>query len=313
MLTNTPVSAEVVRIASNPDNTAGHQYRSAIFELANYPPFHFAAKVNGQGTVASGNAAEVVDNIMLDYMPDQNVYIELDVTSFTSSIVADDGVSVLPLSEQVSVDPFGTAFDIYIDAPMLKIDESDELYQSGKLTRDPDIEGRFVYHVDASREDERAHGVNSAISVDSKAASQAGERKRLAFKTRNVVTAGDITISSDESKVVFYQKKFKLHNNSIKGTIAYRPKGSDVAYEIPAGSFVPFEMLPTYNRIGTMAIGDAGSFELRLRSEYKYDWTTDAVKLQYIDGAGKIYEKTYASLSALKTAIESTIILEPQI
>ena len=72
-------------------------------------------------------------------------------------------------------------------------------------------------------------------------------------------------------------------------------------------------MLPTYNRIGTMTIGDEGNFELRLRSEYKYDWTTDAVKLQYIDaGTGKVYEKTFGSLSVMKSALDGQIILEEQ-
>jgi hypothetical protein len=209
----------------------------------------------------------------------------------------------------VSVDPFGTAFDIYIDAPMLKLDETDELVTAGKLEKHPTIEGRFVYHVDASREAERAYGSAAAASVDSKAASQAGERKRLAFKTKNVVSAGDITISSDESKVVFHKKTFRIQNNSIVGTLTYR-SASGVT-EVPAGSFVPFEMLPLYNRIGTVTIGASGNFELRLRSEYKYDWSTDDVKFQFTDGNGVIYEKTFDSLSALKASLEGQIILEP--
>ena len=303
LLTNTPVSAEVVRIASNPENSNGNHYRSAIFELANYHPFHFAAQVNGQGTIVTGASAEEVDNVMLDYMPDQPVTIELDVTSFTAS----NG------DNQVSVDPFGTAFNIYIDAPMLKVDESDPLFEEEKLIRDPNKEGRYIYRVDASREEERKSGYAAAASVDSKAGSQAGERKKLLFRTKGVVTAGDIIISSEESKVVYYQKKFKVQNNSITGKIVYRPKGSDTVINIPAGSFVPFEMLPTYNRIGTMTIGDEGNFELRLRSEYKYDWTTDAVKLQYIDaGTGKVYEKTFGSLSVMKSALDGQIILEEQ-
>ncbi len=308
LLTNAPVSAEVVRIASNPEANGNH-YRSAVFELANYHPFHFAAQINGQGTVVEGDAPEVVENVMLDYMPNQDVYIDIDITSFKSSIRGEDGTGILPDSEQVSVDPFGTAFDIYIDAPMLKLDETSELVTSGKLEKHPLIEGRFVYHVDASREAERAFGSAAAISEDSKAVSQAGERKRLAFKTRSVVTAGDVTISSDESKVVFYQKTFKLQNNSIVGRIAYRsPSG---VIEVPAGSFVPFEMLPTYNRIGTVTIGDSGAFELRLRSEYRYDWATDDVKFQFTDHNGVIYEKTFDSLSALNASLGGQIILEP--
>jgi hypothetical protein len=306
LLTNAPVSAEVVRIASNPESS-GNQYRSAVFELANYHPFHFAAQINGQGTIVEGEASEVVDNVMLDYMPNRNVYIDLDITSFKSSIRGDGNTGILPDSEQVSVDPFGTAFDIYIDAPMLKLDESDDLVKSGKLEVHPTIEGRFVYHVNASREIESTYGYASAASVDAKAASQAGERKRLAFKAKSVVSVGDITISSEESKVVYYKKTFKVQNNSIVGRLSYRSASGVVP--VPAGSFVPFEMLPTYYRIGTVTVGESGEFELRLRGEYKYDWVTDDVKFQFVlDGV--TYEKTFGSLSALSNSTD-IIILEP--
>ena len=311
MNTNTPVSAEVVRIASNPESTGNH-YRSAVFELANYHPFHFAAQINNQGTIVNGEAPEVQDNIMLDYMPNQDVYIDIDITSFTSTIRGDGNTGILPDSEQVSVDPFGTEFDIYIDAPMLKLNDADDLVVSKKLEAHPTIEGRFVYHVSASRDEEREFGSFSAAAVDSKAAAgQSGERKRLAFKTKSIVTAGDITISSDESKVVYYEKIFKLQNNSITGVLSYREKGTDNVLRVPEGSFVPFEMLPTYNRIGTVAVSSNGEFELRLRSEYKYDWSTDDVKFQFTDAAGRIYEKTFDSLSALKASLGSQIILEP--
>ena len=308
-VTNAPVSAEVVRIASNP-SSEGNQYRSAIFELANYQPFRFSAKINDSGTVVSGNDAEVLDNVLLDYMPDQEVNIDIDITSFTHKVNINESSAILPEDQQVSVDPFGTAFDIYIDAPMLKLDEDDELVQSKKLEKDPDVEGRFIYHVSASREEERTFGYASAEAVDSKAASQAGERKRLAFKTKGIVTSGEITISSDESKVVFYQKKFKIQNRSVTGTISYRSEKTNTVTNIPPGSFVPFEMLPTYNRIGTVTVGESGQFELRLRSEYKYDWVTDDVKFQYIDENGVVYEKTFSSLSALKASLGGQIILE---
>lgn len=35
-----------------------------------------------------------------------------------------------------------------------------------------------------------------------------------------------------------------------------------------------------------MSITEDGQFELRLRSEYKYDWNTDNVKLQFTDAYG---------------------------
>ena len=327
--TNKPKADEVIRIASNVEGatsvtvgtkaqpayvdyiapnglcTGTGRYKSCIFELSTFHPFHFAATVNGEGTNVQGEAPEVVDDILLDYMPGQTINIEFDVTSFMSSIRGNDG-NVLPDSEQVSVDPFGTAFDIYIDAPMLQIDETSELYLSNKVTKHPTIEGRYVYHVDASRDAERS-GTLAATSDSKATVSQVGERKRISFKTKSIVSAGEITISSDDSKVVFYEKRFRIHNRSIAGTIQYR-KGDDV-FNVPAGSFVPFEVYPTYNRIGTISVSNDGQYELRLRSEYRYDWNTDSVKFQYVEG-GVTYEKTFQSLSALNSST-GPIILEP--
>lgn len=318
MVTNSPKSAEVVRIASNPvgspsvtgsGNCEGGQYRSAIFELANYHPFHFAATVNGVGSEVTGETEEAVDNIQLSYLPGQDVIVEFDVTSFTSSIRGDDG-NVLPMSEQISVDPFGTAFDIYIDAPMLDIDTNDPLYQSGKVEEDENIPGRYVYHVDADRGEERNSGSLAARTEDVKATvSQSGERKSIRFKSRNIVSAGDLTISSDDTKVVFYQKKFRIQNASMKGTIRYQQSGGAVM-DIPAGSFIPFEEVSRYNRIGTVAVFEGGNFELHLREEYKYDWDTDNVKFQF-NHDGVIYEKEFDSLDDLFNSLDSDIILTP--
>ena len=60
-----------------------------------------------------------------------------------------------------------------------------------------------------------------------------------------------------------------------------------------------------------MTISDAGQFELRLRSEYEYDWNTDDVTFQFIDADGNKYEKTYDSLNSLYSSISGSIILEP--
>ena len=306
MHTNSPKSAEIVRISSNPigapsvtgiGQCEGLQYRSAIFELANYHPFHFSATVNGEGTVVAGENEEVVDNLLFSYVPEQPVNIEFDVTSFTSV----DG--------KTSVDPFGTAFDIYIDAPMLAIDESSQLYIDKKIEKDDKVPGRFIYHVDASRDDERNGSLEA--TRDSKAqVSQVGERKSIPFKTKSIVSAGEITISSDENVAVFYQKQFKVQNSSITGTLRYST--DEGIKDVPAGSFVPFEVEPTYNRIGTVTVGAGGAFELRLRGEYQYDWGTDNVKLQYVID-GKVYEKVYGSLSALYSSLSSPIVLDPAV
>lgn len=314
--TSKPKSDEVVRIASNvygavsvTTGTAGEKattgyvapggkctgtglYKSCVFELATYHPFHFAATVNGIGQNVKGENEESVDDVLLSYVPGQTINIEFDVTSFAHG--------------DVSVDPFGTAFDIYIDAPMLQIDETSEVYQSGKVTRHPTIEGRYVYHVAADRNAERS-GSLAATDDANAAVSQVGERKSIPFKTKGIVTAGEIVVSSDESKVVFYQKKFRIQNSSMMGRIQYRKDGNVV--DIPAGSFVPFEVDPTYNRIGTVTIGAAGQYELRLRSEYRYDWNTDNVKFQYVEG-GVTYEKVFGSLNSLNSS-SGPIILEP--
>lgn len=309
MITNTPKSAEVVRIASNPvgglsvtgsgELCAGAQYRSALFELANFHPFHFAAQINGEGTIVDGQNAEVVDVVQLDYLPNQPVNISFDVTSFLSSIQDVDE------SGQESVDPFGTAFDIYIDAPMLELDESSELYTSGKVERDPNVAGRFVYHVSKDRDEERASGTASALVLDPKAdGGQDGERKTIAFKTSDIVTTGEITISADESKVVYYTKNFKIQNSSIIGVLKYR-NANDEIVNVPSGSFVPFEVMPTYNRIGVISVGENGAFELRLRQEYKYDWNTDNVKFQFRDANGVVYESRFSSLNNLYSTLQN--------
>lgn len=310
MKTNTATSAEVVRIASNPASS-GNRYRSVVFELANYHPFHFGAQINDQGTLVSGEKEEEEETILLSYLQNQTVYIDIDITSFMSTIRGNNN-EILPESEQVSVDPFGAGFEIYIDAPMLKLDENSDLVTSGKLKEHDTIEGRFVYTVDADREAESAFGYESAAITDMKAASgaQNGERKRLFFKTKNIVSAGEITISSDEN-VIFYKKTFKVQNSSITGRLQYFNK-EGVATDVPAGSFVPFEVLPTYNRIGTVTVGEGGQFELRLRGEYIYQWNTDKVKFQYVDSStGEVYYKEFASLSALYSST-GPFILEPE-
>ena len=322
--TTKPKSDEVVRIASNPygfpsvtTGDAGElavmnyvapegtctgigKYKSCVFELATHHPFHFAAALDLQGTKfgtnVQGENDEVVDLVEMSYAPGQSVNLEFDVTSFTSK----DGTE--------SVDPFGTAFDIEITAPMLELDTTSPLYDAGKISNPS--EGKFIYHVAADRDAERK-GSLEANKDDMATANQVGERKCIPFKKKGVVSTGDIVIRSDESKVVFYQKTFRIQNNSIVGKLAYRSTSGVV--EVPAGSFVPFEMLPTYNRIGTVTVSASGQFELRLRSEYKYDWTTDDVKFQFTDENGVIYEKTYDSLSALNASLDGQIILEPVI
>ncbi len=344
--TNKPKADEVVRIASNPygavsvttgtktseavmdysveTSTGTGSYKSAVFELATFHPFQFSAQVKTAsetfGDAVVGQTENPVSDVMLSYVPGQSVDIEFDVTSFKSSIQGETDAN------QLSVDPFGTGFEIYIDAPMLELDESDARIQgmlaSGKIRKEG---SRTVYTVDASRETERTYFPSStALSTDAAAldlfrnpvtVNQAGERKVIPFKTKSIVSAGEITISSDEDVVVYYQKKFKVQNTSIAGKLKFRKDGTTLT-NVPVGSFVPFEATSSYNRIGTVSVEDAdGTFELRLRSEYEYSWETGSVKLQYTDENGVIYEKTYTSLSYMYSNLNTNggeIILEKQ-
>ena len=78
---------------------------------------------------------------MVTYAPEQNVDIYLNIKSFTSQ------------TDQAEVDPFGTQFDVYISAPMLELNMTDEQSSSGKLTKIR--EGLFKYTVAASAYDIR--------------------------------------------------------------------------------------------------------------------------------------------------------------
>lgn len=306
MKTNRAVSAEVVRISSNqqdspsawPGNSgtyAGNSYRSVTFELANYNPFRFAARVNDTGTDTLKDQEEVTTPLTWTYAPEQKVDIALDVTSFAGT----DGKSA---------DPFGEEFEIYIDAPMLEIDQNrlaECKLNSGKLKADPNVEGRFIYTVDANRENERNYGSNDVINKDNTSGvNQAGERKTLPFKTSSIVSAGDIVISSNKEKVVFFDKTFKVSNTPISGTLKYGTNEQNV----PRSAFVSFERTRNGSRIGAVTVTANGQYELRLRKEYAFNWYTDEVEFYYEATDGTMYHKTYQNLAALFAA--SNVVLE---
>ncbi len=315
MVTNTSSANEVVRIASNPagqpsvtgsGTSASTPYRSAVFELATFHPFHFAAQFNGAGTIVDLQNNEVTDNVQVQYGVGREAVIEFDVTSFMSHIE-----TVTTDAEQVSVDPFGRAFEIYIDAPMLELDTASPYYGqiAGKVTKHPSISGRFVYTVDASRDAERNYGAKTAEIKDNSThtyldrvssgitINQSGERKVIPFKTKDIVSAGDIVISSQESEVRYYTKTFKLTNESITGSIKF---GADVASAgaVPARSFVPMERTYDGTRIGSMTITSDGTYELRLRAEYDFDWNTDEIMFEF-NSNGTHYSAKVSSLANL--------------
>lgn len=310
MKTNRAKSDDMIRIASNDHAFRsalpgagnamydGNTYRSFIFELATYRPFRFAAQVaiNGGEPVGRWNSAadkltepDPVDNLVWTYLPNQKVDINIDITSFVGS----DGRSA---------DPFGTAFEVYIDAPMLKIDESRLTPEmAAKLKPHATIPGRFVYTVDASREEERKTGNGGAVMVvDNVTASQAGERKTLPFVTAGITSAGEIVISSDNAVCEFFEKRFKVSNAYIEGGIKYATDGIERMVE--SGEFVSFAVERTGVRIGSMNITADGHFALNLRAEYSFTWDDDELLLSYIKD-GVVYEAHYASLKALYDSV----------
>lgn len=302
MKTNRASSAEVVRIASNQSGSpsalpaggtySGNSYRSVTFELANYNPFRFAARVNGVGEDATGANDEPVTSLEWTYQPEQKVDIEIDVTSFAGS----DGKSA---------DPFGEAFEIYIDAPMLKIDAArlaECNLTADKLKADPDHAGRFIYTVDADRVKERAFGAASALKTDATAGvDQTGERKTLPFVTGSVVSAGEITISSNEEKVVYFSKSYDVANVPISGSLKYRD-ASGIEHAVPRNAFVSFERTRNNSRIGSITVTADGRYELRLRKEYVFNWYTDEVEAIYSAADGKTYRCKFNSLASLFAA-----------
>ena len=298
--TNRAVSEDIVRLSSNqsssysalpvaageqPKPYTGNSYRSAIFELANYNPFRFGALVNGQGEYAT-EGEEVESDLVWSYEPNQSIDISFDITSFKGT----DGKSV---------DPFGESFEVYIDAPMLRLDPT--RFIACKINEDKIREispGRFVYTVDADRDTERTFGTGSALLADATGANQAGERKTIPFKTKVVTSAGTIAISSNKEKVVFYDKQFKVTNELISGVMKYND-GTKVA-NMPAYSFVAFARTSDGVRIGRVTVLENGVYTLNLRAEYSFNWYTDPIEFDYIDSAtGTVYHYHLSSLDEL--------------
>ena len=356
MLTNSSRNSDVVRIASNKstnkyafekDRTgnpygstlyAGNEYRSVIFDVGRYRPYRFASQIkvadkNGAngvtyGTILSnethGDKEELTEGIQFSYEPGQKIDVMFDVTSFKGS----DGRSVHPFGEI-----YGESFEIYIDAPMLRID-TDRIPDSwlvsknpdlkvDKLRRHPTVEGRFIYTVDQFREKEREFGYSEALNKDvakyeydkygkvisATSINQRGERKSLPFVKTTITTKGDITISSEVDKVVYWEKTFEVTTKNMSGNIKYSESGK--TYNVPKDSFIAFVRHRTGARIGVMTIHDNGRYELNLRHEYKFDWEGDPIELFYTVG-DVTYTAHIADLATLFRMANNneTIILE---
>lgn len=297
-------SHDIVRISSNsannisylPENNGadyeGERYRSTIFDLFTFPPFRFAAQINGEGEYeTSGEKEESVDAIKWRYGKGEPVTVAFDVTSYRNTKAYYEE-SVLG----TSVDPFGQAFDIYIYAPMLEIDrgvaESMGLSES-KFRENPDVEGGFIYTVEPTREAERAYGVATALIDDGSDAnpSQVGERKELPFRTKRVVSLGEITISTNKEQILYYDKRFSVSNESIEGYITYGDSSASQV-DVPEDSFVVLQRVSDGARIGSFTVNSNGHYLLRLRSEYEINWDLDEYKVIYThaDGDSKVYD-----------------------
>lgn len=168
--------------------------------------------------------------------------------------------------------------------------------------------------MDADRQAERTCGESTALVSDQTGADQTGERKRIPFIVNDIVNAGEITISSQEENVVFHKKTFRIQNESIKGRLKYK-NGS--LSDVPAETFVVLERMKTFNRIGTVTVSQVAqgqNMDIRLRSEYSYNWYNDPVKIQYArttESGTVVYEKNFESLDELyKLAEREDIILE---
>ena len=342
MLTNSSYNKDVVRVSSNnsysphafktPRNSQteydhnydGNEYRSVIFDVAHYRPYRFAAQVevadefgnnarkiptddNLLSNKVHASQEEHIDEVPLSYKPGQLVDILFDITSFEGS----DGRSVHPFGEV-----FGEEFEVYIDAPMLEIDENrldDSWKAANKLRKHPSIPGRFIYTVSRKREDERAFGFASAHNKDNATSryddyggivpnvkiNQEGERKRLPFKKKSITAGGDIVISSQTEKVVFWEKRFTVDTEHITGNIYYKKDG--VQYPILHNTFVAFVRERTGARIGVVTIYEDGKFELNLRDEYQFAWEDDPIDLYYTDSDGVTYSFNYMENGVAKS------------
>jgi hypothetical protein len=127
-------------------------------------------------------------------------------------------------------------------------------------------------------------------------ASQANERKTLPFVTTDITSAGEIVISSQMEVVEFFEKRFKIDNTHIEGTIKYEADG--VVRSVAKDEFVSFAVKKSGVRIGSMTITRDEHYSLNLRAEYEFSWTEDELLLSYIVGE-KVYEITIDSLDTL--------------
>ena len=246
---------------------------------------------------------EEIDDVLWSYEPNQEIDIQFDITDFKAA----DGTEV---------HPFGQEFEIYIKAPMLEKSANSGL-SNDKFHYDNTKEC-FVYKVASTRDGEKSGDLPTQHNVAERR--ENGERKSLKFTTKDIVSEGQITISSNQDQVVYQSKTFNVQNTPIKGGITYTEENSTEKKQLPDKAFVSFTRVNNASRIGSIVVSNDGSsstFELRLRKEYEFSWQNDEVQLYYsvlqdniVEGEdGKRYKVTnyytanYSSLSALYAAM----------
>ena len=289
------------------ENIATYGYRSFVFELANYRPYRFEASVTGVKELnnidhdTESTEPEAIDDVLWSYEPNQEIDIQFDITDF----LAADGTEV---------HPFGQEFEIYIKAPMLEKSANSGL-NDDKFHYDNTKEC-FVYKVASTRNGEKLGELTT--QHDDEVRREEGERKSLKFTTKDIVSEGQITISSNQEQVVYQSKTFNVQNSPISGNITYTEEDGTTTNALPNKAFVSFTRVNNSSRIGAIVVSNDGSsstFELRLRKEYEFSWQNDEVQLYYsvpqdnIVEGGKTYKVTnyytanYSSLSALYAAM----------
>ena len=296
-----------------------------------------------------GDQEENVDEVKLSYKPGQQVDILMDITSFKGS----DNRSVHPFGElfgeefEVYIDAPMLEID-YSRVPDNWKAANNNTLKADKLRPDPSVPGRFIYTVSKKRKDERAFGFAEAhnkdqadslydnyggpvsakkwldyqkenwgdmINAEGKV-NQVGERKRLPFTKKSITSKGDISITSNKDKVVFWDKTFKVKTEHLKGILMYK-KADGTVLPVPDDAFVAFVRLRTNARIGVVTLnpstGGDGEFELNLRDEYRFEWNDDPIDFYFTDKDGKVYnfnhiengEKKSVDLDLLYTLLEN--------
>ncbi len=291
-----------------------------------------------------GDREEDKDNVFLSYKPGQQVDILLDITSFKGS----DNRSVHPFGELFG-EEFEVYIDapmLEIDADRMPANwkaANNSTLTADKLRPDPSKQGRFIYTVSKKRADEREFGFDEAYNKDESTnvydnfggvvsnsdllqhqiqnggnlitdngkLNQTGERKRLPFKKNSITSKGDITITSNKEKVVFWDKTFKVSTEHMKGVLKYKKKDGTVLV-VPDDAFVAFVRMRTNARIGVVTLnpstGGPGAFELNLRDEYRFEWKDDPIDFYYKDKTdGTVYNFNYIE-NGVKKAVDLNLL-----